>query len=1092
MEVIFFHIELNSLLFYLCTIMSSPGCQDVCSSCKQRFKRLSTHIALSASCADHYKRVPRFRTSRRIANRTESEEPSQYTTVPLQPRLHFNEPPFEMDKAAACFPDDFSRLDSAKDGHPLQENGASMYDNDTFAPAFDGFDDDFDVDKEPADTFVEPESGPDKSVLELYEKLLLLRANPLDLDKFSQEENVQIQLLQLLNELRAPLNAFTAVLNWAAKANDCGYFFKVGVQPSREKMIQKLYARYNMKGLIPKEKQLYLPYSKRTVSMVYFDASEVFASLLSCPILNKDELYMFHDKQDPFAKPCVASDLGDINTGRCYLKTYDALVKRKGVDMILPSILAMDKTQVDTYGRLQMEPITISHGLLKHSARSKPTAMRILGYINHSAAHKPPPASKKWDCDTLPKGTVIAPAPLKPFSDVSWPTYLLNEMHMQIKFILEESGFIRLQEKGFYWKLQYAGKTFPVVMHPYIPFIIGDTEGHDRLCGHYTARFKTVKQLCRVCECPTLQSGYSKVNFPHRKPRVIDRLVRYRDLEGLKSISQHYLHNGFTGVRFGLHNDRGIFGACPGEMLHLISLGWFKYCLDAFSAQAGGPQSIGLKQYDRLCAIIGRRLTRQSDRDLPRTNFPKGFSSGANLMGHEIAGCLLVKLFALHTTAFQDIFPARKKAARKKDDNDSSSSDDELPPLSDDKHVSDWILVVSSLLQWHQWMKQSTIAKSKVRKSHFAVQWLMRHVAAVSPRASGMGTNTIKTHLVLHLCEDILDHGVPDNVNSAYAESAHIPLAKLTSRNTQKRAMSFTKQAAHRYIENLVISLAHSDVVGDPTKMSRSIPPLVGGLATITTKMQFAGRGYTISLCSKGVATFSWNRKMPGDDTERDCLPGRIMNHLATTCLHHLPDGVLPCWTEIVSSKEGYRYRAHPNIYDGRPWFDHAMVKWKGHMYPLPARLYAFLDLRGLPPGKSIDMRESKQPFIKAGVYALLHSFSAINDEREYPNSMIGEYSVDRLQPTYPPTLYLVDVDCIDAPTVGIPDVLGNKKGSSKEDRNHFFLFRRKKDWSVAWDSVINSVYSSRRNPSPEKAYEKGGSHLEESPPRKKRRSKNT
>ncbi len=92
-----------------------------------------------------------------------------------------------------------------------------------------------------------------------------------------------------------------------------------------------------MKGLIPKEKQLYLPDSKRTVSMVYFDASEVFASLLSCPTLNKDELYMFHDKQDPFAEPCVASDLGDINTGRCYLKTYDALEKRKGVDMILPS-----------------------------------------------------------------------------------------------------------------------------------------------------------------------------------------------------------------------------------------------------------------------------------------------------------------------------------------------------------------------------------------------------------------------------------------------------------------------------------------------------------------------------------------------------------------------------------------------------------------------------------------------------------------------------------------------------------------------------------------------------------------------------------
>ena len=48
-----------------------------------------------------------------------------------------------------------------------------------------------------------------------------------------------------------------------------------------------------MKGLIPKEKQLYLQYSKRTVSMIYFDASQVFASLLSCPLLNRDEIFCF-------------------------------------------------------------------------------------------------------------------------------------------------------------------------------------------------------------------------------------------------------------------------------------------------------------------------------------------------------------------------------------------------------------------------------------------------------------------------------------------------------------------------------------------------------------------------------------------------------------------------------------------------------------------------------------------------------------------------------------------------------------------------------------------------------------------------------
>ena len=159
-------------------------------------------------------------------------------------------------------------------------------------------------------------------------------------------------------------------------------------------------------------------------------------------------LYMFHDKQDPFAKSCIASDLGDINTGRCYQKRYDTLVKKKGVDMILPSISAMDKTQVDTYaGRLQMEPIMISHGHLKHSARSK--NQQQCASLDHSAAHKPPPTSKAWDHDDPPKGAVIAPAPLEPLSNVSWPTYLLNEMHIQISLFSKNPVSNGCRRKGF-------------------------------------------------------------------------------------------------------------------------------------------------------------------------------------------------------------------------------------------------------------------------------------------------------------------------------------------------------------------------------------------------------------------------------------------------------------------------------------------------------------------------------------------------------------------------------------------------------------------------------------------------------------------
>jgi hypothetical protein len=206
--------------------------------------------------------------------------------------------------------------------------------------------------------------------------------------------------------------------------------------------------------------------------------------------------------------------------------------------------------------------------------------MQILGYLCQFPAHKP--TSKKGansavaalQATDLPDGTIVGDlSSLMQIPNASWSSYLLNEMHMQIRFILEESGFLELQRNGFNWMLQYNGKIHPIVQNPYISFIIGETEGRDCLCGHYTARFSSVKQLCCVCECLTLQSGWLKTKYRHRKPAVINKLLQSGDLIGLKGMSQKYLVNGFDQARFGLHNARGIFRACPGKMLHLIFLG---------------------------------------------------------------------------------------------------------------------------------------------------------------------------------------------------------------------------------------------------------------------------------------------------------------------------------------------------------------------------------------------------------------------------------------------------------------------------------------------------------------------------------------
>ncbi len=199
-----------------------------------------------------------------------------------------------------------------------------------------GFDEDFDMmsdgdvsvcsSSEESEDESEDEEIPDGIILDLYEEVQELQLNPLGLDRFFGEEKVHIELLHLLKELKAPLKAFSGILNWAAKANGQGHIFHPDCQPSRRRVVHNLYCWYNMKGLIPKEKLFYLPYSRKTVPMIYFDAREVFASLLSCPLLNRDENYLFDSpEKDPFIGPPKSSIIGDINTGQCYRKTHKAL-----------------------------------------------------------------------------------------------------------------------------------------------------------------------------------------------------------------------------------------------------------------------------------------------------------------------------------------------------------------------------------------------------------------------------------------------------------------------------------------------------------------------------------------------------------------------------------------------------------------------------------------------------------------------------------------------------------------------------------------------------------------------------------------------
>ncbi|KAI2503114.1 hypothetical protein MHU86_11305 [Fragilaria crotonensis] len=203
---------------------------DHCTVCNKSFKRLLHHLNQSLACKSHY---------------------------------------MASDKAATTVPSIVSNIGHVKTGNLLQGGTSRTFRPNLSSPLSDGllpvlesggiagkaddelrvedvnevddyimFEDDGIPEQGDADdqdiSETESEEGPDLSVLDLYLKLFKLRANPLGLARFSREERVQIELLQLLRDLKCPLKAFTLVLKWAAKSNGSGHSFREGFQPTRE------------------------------------------------------------------------------------------------------------------------------------------------------------------------------------------------------------------------------------------------------------------------------------------------------------------------------------------------------------------------------------------------------------------------------------------------------------------------------------------------------------------------------------------------------------------------------------------------------------------------------------------------------------------------------------------------------------------------------------------------------------------------------------------------------------------------------------------------------------------------------------------
>lgn len=898
-----------------------------------------------------------------------------------------------------------------------------------------------DFDAPPAD-FSEDEDAedldpPDETILADFDKYV--KESHKNFGNFSKNEEDAIALMSELRPSKASLRTYEAVMLWHFRATK-------KLQPhegladipdyiSRSVLFKRLMNRYNLTGKVNLTRTITLPSSRAQAKIVVNDAHAMIQSLLTDPRI-VDEDYLFFD-DDPLAPPPNYKDIkeiGDINTGLAYIKTYEKLIKIPGKQVLLPVIFYIDGAATGQFAHLPVTALKFTLGIFHRKARERPHMWRTLGYLPVISKDKSRGRRKliqSGHVDGMIGHHDLAEHEGMVGTDVD-DVCKAQDMHSMLALILED--FVKIQNRGFVWDLMYKGKEYKSIEFvPFVPFIKCDTEEADRLVGKYLSRTKNVSQLCRYCCCPTQESDQPNANYGRKTVPMIRQLIEDGDLEGLKELSQQLIDNAMYALRFGMHNEEGVHCACLLEMLHALLLGLFRYTRDGFFDVIGENSRLA-DEINALAIEYGVLFGRQSDRDMPKTKFSSGIQQG-KLMAKEYTGVLLIIAAILRSTEGRNLLKGKKRSV-----------------FGQENGIEDWTQLIETLLLWESWLKSDVMTKHHVRRAQQKHRYIMYLMRRVVQRTEGMGLKITKFHAVMHMAQDIIHFGVPMNFDTGSDESGHKP-SKTAAKVTQKRMDTFDAQVAQRLTEVHLIDLAKEEIENrrplfgyfdakkhPPARKPPPVPPesgLGGGM--------FAARENRDGILKlwQGGKT---RRANCGLKVERPFT--EFVAELSEKVAEFIPNLLV----RTTHRQKGVLYRGSCH-FSGGVWRDWVMVNWGEHGL-LPNKVWGFVNLTDLPENNEVECGGLYQ--IPPGLYAIVESASVVRDKpgvetTELFTHIVKEVGKMEKNRVVDLKFYLADVEAFHEPIVVIPDIGGAP--------NSYFMLRGRSKWKEIFMKWLDKKY---------------------------------
>ena len=635
----------------------------------------------------------------------------------------------------------------------------------------------------------------------------------------------------------------------------------------RAKIIQDIERDYCLQKCRPMTRRFLLPNIKSQADLTVNSFLQDLLRLLSDPELMKESNLLI-DPKNPFQKPKLGGNdgfLGEINTGSVFVDAYNRMCTHEK-DLLVPILLGMDKSHCDVKGKLTLEPLMWTLGIFNLETRRKPQAWCRLGHMPN-LDHLAPRANavkKLKDYHFILRVMMEELIQFQKLGGIEW-TLCLDGKEVDVRLqipvmfcigdteghdklvgrkvdrntmtnkqcrccdvshvdcdnpgasvtLTKASAISKLrQEKNFH---ELDSLSYRLIQCAFDDVIFADQERGI----HGATPAETLHAVGAGTMDRVLESSYE---MKREKKKTTDK----KSTSGKKRKSNDAVASARKGKRSrggergGGRSEDGDDG---GER---DKDGDIQQTYEAPEDQELGPRYIfGPSQrdlLDNLSRKVHKYLRWQSERSLPRTNFPQGICSLVKMTHNERTGVLLVLLLILCMDNMECYYRKHKT---------NRSQNVRIPPHSagylvneiGDTHFSSMAKYISLVLMMESYLKMDRVPIDCIPYTSRFLKSIMSGLFSAFPRRTGTGYATIKTHLVTHhMIQDQLRFGSLDNVSSESLESGHKYHIKSPGKRTQKRAASFSAQVGMQAHYSSVVERAFKDHPHFKPKEEESAP----------------------------------------------------------------------------------------------------------------------------------------------------------------------------------------------------------------------------------------------------------------------------